>query len=153
MSVTLSTGRFEMEIMSGIERHRRWRLEEKLRIVAEAEAPGAVFALVARRYEVSRGQLWKWRTQVRSGELTAAQAVPEFIPVRVLSSEVSSASQPRPAEVPMNAPTPPMAPATARAAEFGPSRIEIVLPDGTCVRVDNQVGAAALRQVMAVLRG
>jgi len=28
-----------------------------------------------------------------------------------------------------------------------------VLPDGTCVRVDDQVGAAALRQVMAVLRG
>ena len=64
-----------MEIISGIERHRRWRLEEKLRIVAEAEAPGAVFALVARRFEVSRGQLWKWRTQVRSGELTAAQPV------------------------------------------------------------------------------
>jgi transposase len=80
MSVTLSTGRFEMEIMSGIERHRRWRLEEKLRIVAEAEAPGAVFALVARRHEVSRGQLWKWRTQVRSGELAASQPVPAFIP-------------------------------------------------------------------------
>ena len=28
-----------------------------------------------------------------------------------------------------------------------------MLPDGTCVRVDDQVGAAALRQVMAVLRG
>ena len=153
MSVTLSTGRFEMEIMSGIERHRRWRLEEKLRIVAEAEAPGAVFAHVARRHEVSRGQLWKWRTQVRSGELAASQPVPAFIPVRVLSSETSSASQPRPADAPMNAPTPPMAPAPVRAVEFGARRIEIVLPDGTCVRVDDQVGAAALRQVMAVLRG
>ncbi len=70
-----------MEMISGVERHRRWRLEDKLRIVAEAEAPGAVFALVARRHEVSRGQLWKWRTQVRSGELAAAQPVPQFIPV------------------------------------------------------------------------
>lgn len=142
-----------MEIMSGIERHRRWRLEEKLRIVAEAEAPGAVFSLVARRHEVSRGQLWKWRTQVRRGELTVAQPVPEFIPVRVLSSEAGSASQPRPADTPMNAPPLPKAPAPARAVELSARRIEIVLPDGTCVRVDDQVGAVALRQVMAVLRG
>ena len=58
-----------MEILSGVERRRRWRLEEKLRIVAEAEAAGSVFADVARRYDVSRGQLWTWRRQVRSGEL------------------------------------------------------------------------------------
>lgn len=149
----MSGGRFGMEIISGIERRRRWRLEEKLRIVAEAEAPGAVFALVARRHEVSRGQLWKWRTQVRSGELTAAQPVPEFIPVRVLSGEASSAPQLRPVDAPMNAPDPQTARPPARAVELGASWIEIVLPDGTCVRVDNQVGAAALRQVMAVLRG
>ena len=153
MSVIMSTGRFEMEIMSGIERHRRWRLEEKLRIVAEAEAPGAVFALVARRFEVSRGQLWKWRTQVRSGELTAAQPVPEFIPIRVLPAAAESVPQPKAVDAPLNAPDPQEAPPPARAAEFGTSRIEIVLPDGTCVRVDSQVGAAALRQVMAVLRG
>jgi transposase-like protein len=35
-----------MEMISGVERHRRWRLEDKLRIVAEAEAPGAVFAFL-----------------------------------------------------------------------------------------------------------
>ena len=46
-----------MEIITGAERRRRWRDEDKLRIVAEAEAPGAVFALVARRHEISRGQL------------------------------------------------------------------------------------------------
>jgi transposase len=31
-------------------------------------------------------------------------------------------------------------------------RIEIVLPDGTCVRVDADVDAAALRRVLAALR-
>jgi transposase len=142
-----------MEIISGIERHRRWRLEEKLRIVAEAEAPGAVFALVARRHEVSRGQLWKWRSQVRSGELAAAYTVPEFIPLRVLPAAAESVPQPKAVDAPLNAPDPQAARPPAQAAEFGTSRIEIVLPDGTCVRVDNQVGAAALRQVMAVLRG
>lgn len=50
-----------MEIITGVERRRRWRPEEKLRIVAETEAPGACFAEVAKRYDVSRGLLWNWR--------------------------------------------------------------------------------------------
>jgi transposase len=29
-----------MEILSGVERRRQWRVEDKLRIVAEAERPG-----------------------------------------------------------------------------------------------------------------
>ena len=66
-----------MEIITGVERRRRWRDEDKLRIVAEAEAPGAVFAQVARRYEISSGQLWKWRGQVRRGELVPVPMVPE----------------------------------------------------------------------------
>ena len=150
MGVIMSGGRFGMEIISGIERRRRWRLEEKLRIVAEAEVPGAVFALVARRFEVSRGLLWKWRTQVRSGELAAAQALPEFIPVRMMSAAAGSLQRTRDSDAPVNVPDPQTA---RRPVEPGASRIEIVLPDGTCVRVDNRVGAAALRQVMAVLRG
>ncbi len=56
-----------MEIITGVERRRRWRCEEKLRIVAEVEGPGASFADVARRHEVSRGLLWNWRRQVREG--------------------------------------------------------------------------------------
>jgi transposase len=32
-------------------------------------------------------------------------------------------------------------------------RIEIVLPDGTAVRVSEAVGASALRRVLAALRG
>ena len=47
-----------MKIITGVERRRRWRDEDKLRIVAEAEAPGAVFAEVARRHDISRGQMW-----------------------------------------------------------------------------------------------
>ncbi|SIQ75878.1 transposase, partial [Acidiphilium rubrum] len=79
-----------MEIITGTERRRRWRDEDKLRIVAEAEAPDAVFALVARRHEISRGQLWKWRGQVRRGELAPVRVEPEFIPVRVMASAALS---------------------------------------------------------------
>ena len=71
-----------MEIITGVERRRRWRLEEKLRIVAEIEEPGASFAAVARRNEVSRALLWNWRRQVRRGDL-AHETIPVFVPVRV----------------------------------------------------------------------
>lgn len=71
-----------MEILAGVERRRRWRLEEKLRIIAELEQPGASFADVARRHEVSRGLLWNWRRQVRRGELVP-EPMPVFTPVQI----------------------------------------------------------------------
>lgn len=104
-----------MEIITGAERRRRWRLEEKLRIVAEVEQPGALFADVARRHEVSRGLLWNWRGQVRRGEL-APEPMPTFLPMRIAADP----------PVPVPTPTPVAAPAEA-------ARVEITLPDGTCI--------------------
>ena len=57
-----------MEIITGVERRRRWRVAEKLRIVAEIEQAGAGIAEIARRYEISRGLLWNWRSRVRRGD-------------------------------------------------------------------------------------
>ncbi len=71
-----------MEIITGVERRRRWRADEKLRIVAETEKPGASFAAVARRHEISRGLLWNWRQQVRRGAL-ALEPMPMFVPVQI----------------------------------------------------------------------
>ena len=62
-----------MEIITGVERRRRWRPEEKLRILAELDEPGAKFAEVARRHEVSRGLLWQWRDAQRRGTLVAEE--------------------------------------------------------------------------------
>ena len=73
-----------MEIITGVERRRRWTLEEKLRIVAETEQPGAGIAEIARRYEISRGLLWNWRSQVRRGVLRA-EPPPVFLPMRTIS--------------------------------------------------------------------
>src|SRR5690242_14242553 len=70
-----------MEIITGIERRRRWSVEEKLRVVAETEQPGSGIAEIARRYEISRGLLWNWRSQVRRGVLRR-DAPPVFLPVQ-----------------------------------------------------------------------
>ena len=123
-----------MEIITGAERRRRWRLEEKLRIVAEVEQPGASFADVARRHEVSRGLLWNWRGQVRRGEL-ALEPIPTFLPMRIMADPPAV----------MSAPVQVAAPAEA-------ARVEITLPDGTCIRVGADVGLATLRRVMTAVR-
>ena len=71
-----------MEIITGVERRRNWRDDEKLRILAELEEPGARFVEVARRHQVSRGLLWQWRDAHRRGKLVAE--APGFVPVRVV---------------------------------------------------------------------
>ena len=130
-----------MEIITGVERRRRWRLEEKLRIVAEAEQPGALFAAVARRHEVSRGLLWTWRRQVRSGAL-APEPMPAFLPVRVVADAGPASSWSPPSSGPDER--------CAALAETG--RIEIALPDGTRIRVGADVSLTALRRVMTAVR-
>ncbi|HUZ63272.1 MAG TPA: transposase [Acetobacteraceae bacterium] len=130
-----------VEIITGVERRRRWRIEDKLRIVGELDEPGACFAEVARRHDVSRGLLWNWRRQVRNGKFAGTEAV-QFLPVQV-TPEATIAECPRPADPPHS---------RKRAAMSG-AMIEIVLPDGTTVRIRDDVGTAALRRVLAVLRG
>jgi transposase len=134
-----------MEIIAGVERRRRWRLEGKLRTVAEAGEPGARFAEVARRHEVSRSVLWTWRKQVRQGAL-APEPVPMFVPVQV------TADVPAPLG---SVPAASSAPCGTHGAgcEAGGGRIEITLPDGTVIRVGEEIGSAALRRVVAALRG
>ena len=71
-----------LEIISGVERRRRWSVADKLRIVAEADEPGSKVAEVARRHEISRSILWAWRKQARAGRLTMSD-LPAFLPVVV----------------------------------------------------------------------
>ena len=132
-----------MDIITGVERRRRWRLDEKLRIVAEAEAPGACFVEVARRYDVSRGLLWSWRRQVRSGELRSTETR-AFLPVQVMPDAHVATSGSVAVAVAASTPSRRQAP---------DETIEITLPDGTSVRVGRNVGAVALRRVLGVLRG
>jgi len=123
-----------VEIIGARERRRRWGLDEKLRIVAETHEPGASVRAVAARHDVYPNLLRAWRRQVREGRLAAAQPA-HFMPVRVTGS------------VPAAAPSPPVN--DRPTAET----IEIVLPDGSRLRVGNEVNLAALRRVMAALRG
>ncbi|HEU0127207.1 MAG TPA: transposase, partial [Pseudonocardiaceae bacterium] len=71
-----------MEIITGVERRRQWRDEEKLRILAELNQPGVTFSEVARRHDISRGLLWQWRDAQRRGRLVAE--TPAFLPLQIV---------------------------------------------------------------------
>jgi transposase len=131
-----------MEIITGVERRRRWRIEDKLRIVAEAEAPGAIISHVARRHHISRGLLSNWRQQVRRGALLAGDHAPVFMSVQMMPEAMAASCS-----VPMT-----REPSAVAGAVAEDRRIEIALPDGTCIRVGADVGLTALRRVMAAVR-
>jgi len=50
-----------IELVVRGERRRRWRVEDKLRVVAETEAPGATVREVARRHDLNANLLYTWR--------------------------------------------------------------------------------------------
>lgn len=52
-----------------VERRQRWSDEEKLAILKETTQPGAIMAVVARRYGIGTGQLYTWRKQLLRGAM------------------------------------------------------------------------------------
>jgi transposase len=69
-----------VEIITGVERRRRWSEEQKRAIVAESFAPGAVVSEVARRADVSPGQIYRWRQEVQA-------AVAGFAPLLIAAPD------------------------------------------------------------------
>ena len=125
-----------IEIITGRERRRRWSTETKLRIVAEAEEPGARLTDVAARHGVYPSLLFTWRRQVREGRLVADEPT-NFVPVRLLAS---------PQEVPVT-PARRVVPDKSNG-----SGIEINLPDGTRLYIRREAQLPLLRPVIEALR-
>src|SRR4051794_7229232 len=64
-----------VEVITGPERRRRWSEDQKREIVAAGFAPGAVVREVARRAEVSPGQIYRWRQELRAAASGFAQVL------------------------------------------------------------------------------
>jgi transposase len=131
-----------LEMISGVERRRRWSDADKLRIVAEADEAGAKVAEVARRHEISRSILWAWRKQARAGRLTMSDP-PGFLPVVVdaVSAMDTAASEPSAASLQADAPPPP----DHRA-------ITITLANGTRLEISAALSLPALSCIIGALR-
>jgi transposase len=69
-----------VEVVTSVQRRRRWTAAEKVRMVEETHEPGATVSLVARRHGVAPNQLFTWRRLVAQGALTAAGAEEAVVP-------------------------------------------------------------------------
>jgi transposase len=118
-------GRRRVEVITGLDRRRRWSRELKARITAESFAPGANVSKVARLHGVGLGLLHYWRRCAREG---VSDSSLQFVPV-------VAESDPNPAQV--------------SHASSGAIEIEF---DGVRIWVRAPVDVVALRAVMAAVR-
>ncbi|MGO7543144.1 transposase [Rhizobium ruizarguesonis] len=65
----------------GQERRRRWREKDKLAIVTSVGEAGATITEIARRHDVTRQQIYAWRSELKKKGLLSASANALFIPV------------------------------------------------------------------------
>ena len=125
-----------VEVITSVERRRRWSREEKERLVAASFEPDVSVSEVARSAGIHVSQLFRWRKDLCDRvDASALQLVPvEIVP----------------------AAAPPAVEAPAPSASLGRRRrksgiIEIELGGGRRVRVDRDVDAEALRRVLDAL--
>ena len=75
------------EIISRVERRRKWTAEQKVKILTEVLKPGATVSAVADRSGISRSQLYAWKKLAQRGEIPGIslteQPKPTFAPVRI----------------------------------------------------------------------
>src|SRR5262245_58823681 len=118
-----------VEVITSVERRRRWSRDEKLRIVAESARPDRTASQVARAYGIAPGQLFTWRRQLLAAAIGNCDGDNGFVPVRI------TAESPAPAPAVVEQP------------------INIRLPSGIVISVGSAVEVEPLRRVLTALAG
>ena len=128
------------EVISVVQRRRRWTIERKLALVEEASRPGASVSALAGRHGMSPSLIFTWRRQLREGTMPgvvgAAPGVLTLVPVRIVEE----------ATTPPRAETRPRPERPAKAAT-----IEVVLPNGRMLRVPETIRPEVLGRLAAAL--
>lgn len=126
-----------VEVITSVERRRRWSRDEKERLVAASFEPGVTASEVARAAGIHVSQLFRWRKQLC--ERAEPAPTPRLLPVEIV---------PQAPVAPMSTEEPGTAPARRRRKS---GIIEIELVGGRRVRVDRDVDMEVLRRVLDLL--
>ena len=85
MDMPMSSGSHsKIEIITGVQRRRRWTPEQKLAWVKRPTEPGMSVSLVAREAGISTSQLFQWRKAYLEGSLVAVGANEPVVPASEL---------------------------------------------------------------------
>jgi len=68
-----------VEVFSQIQRRRRWSVDQKLAVLAEAAQPGMSISYVARRHGISPSLVFGWRRRMTEGGKEAVRADDEVV--------------------------------------------------------------------------
>ncbi len=80
-----------VEVVTSVQRRRRFTPEQKRAIIEEAEQPGSSISIVARKYGINPSQVFTWRRLMQEGALVAAGAEEQVVPlseVKELKAEI-----------------------------------------------------------------
>jgi transposase len=114
----------QVEVITSVQRRRRWPISEKERIIAAALEPGAVASEVARAAGIHVSQLFRWRQQLCGRE----RAAPTLAPVAVV-------------------PGPGVGPVLSRT----PETIEIEFGRGVRMRITGAIDASIVKLMVGAL--
>ena len=91
----------KVEIVTSVERRRRFTAEEKVEIVAQSYEPGATVASMARKHEISPSLLYAWRKAYPPGgdffaqdRSTALATTPQVFARALLPRNTEPCSEP-----------------------------------------------------------
>src|SRR5258708_32973534 len=79
-----------VEVITSVERRRRWSREEKLRVVAESAQPSRTTSQVARDHGIAPGQLFIWRRQLLSEAIANGVVGDGFAAVEIADGGVGA---------------------------------------------------------------
>ena len=118
-----------MTLITGDERRRRWSDEDRARILAAIEEPGAVVADVARREDICTSLVYKWRRAARPTSRADARG---FAPVIIEA-------------------TTPASPSVSLRPESDPRVVEVEMK-GARVRISANASSAVIAATLKALR-
>ena len=85
MDMTMSSATpTRVQVVTSVQRRRRWSPEQKLEIVKQTNEPGNSVSLVARQFGITAAQLFQWRKAYLQGSLMAVGANETVVPASEL---------------------------------------------------------------------
>ena len=82
-----------VEVVTSVQRRRRWTPEQKLEIVKQTNEPGSSVSMVARQFGISAAQLFQWRKAYLQGSLMAVGANENVVPASELQEAMRRIKQ------------------------------------------------------------
>ncbi len=94
MDMTMSSATpSRVEVVTSVQRRRRWTPEQKLEIVKQTNEAGSSVSMVARQFGITAAQLFQWRKAYLQGSLMAVGANETVVPASELQEAMRRIKQ------------------------------------------------------------